>query len=60
MSVSWNAGPFLRRLPAMLGEWAIREIAAIQREKGCARDEAVREFLRRHPNPAAERSAAGA
>lgn len=60
MSVSWNAGPFLRRLPGMLGEWAQREVAAIQREKRCAREEAVREFLRRHPNPAAERSTAGA
>jgi hypothetical protein len=44
----------------MLGEWAKREVRAIQREKGCGREEAVREFLRRHPNPAAERCGAGA
>lgn len=58
MSVSWNAGPFLRKLPAMLDDWARREIAAIQRQMRCPREEAVREFLRRHPNPAAGRGRA--
>jgi hypothetical protein len=57
MAVDWNAGPFLRKLPGMLEEWARREIAAIQRERRCAGEEAVREFLRRHPNPAAGRAA---